>query len=117
LTKTAYCIDILNIFILIEGKQMLSTVEAAKLIGVSKSTLLRWLDEGLVDDVERDWRGWRVWRSRDVERVKAFRQAYHSEPIRRIRRRAMPRAEYAKAAAQSMASFAKGYVPRQGVRM
>ena len=36
---------------------MLSTVEAAKRIGVSKSTLLRWLDEGLVDDVERDWRG------------------------------------------------------------
>ena len=76
---------------------MLSTVEASKRIGVSKSTLLRWLDEGLVDDVERDWRGWRVWRSRDVERVKAFQKAYHSKPIRRIRRGTLSRAECAKA--------------------
>ena len=96
---------------------MLSTVEAAKRIGVSKSTLLRWLDEGLVDDVERDWRGWRVWRSGDVERVKAFQKAYHSKPIRRIRRAAPARADFAKAAAQSMRSFAKGYSLRPGVGM
>ncbi len=96
---------------------MLSTVEAAKRIGVSKSTLLRWLDEGLVEDVERDWRGWRVWRSRDVERVKAFQKAYHSKPIRRIRRSTMSSAEYAKAAAQSMRSFAKGYFLRPGAGM
>ena len=96
---------------------MLSTVEAAKRIGVSKSTLLRWLDEGLVDDVERDWRGWRMWRSRDVERVKAFQKAYHSKPIRRIRRGPLSRAEFAKAAAQSMGSFAKGNFLRPGVGM
>ena len=96
---------------------MLSTVEAAKRIGVSKSALLRWFAEGLVEDVERDWRGWRVWRSRDVERVKAFRNAYHSKPIRRIRRAALSRAEYAKAAAQSMGSFAKGNFLRPGVGM
>ena len=96
---------------------MLSTIEAAHCIGVSKSTLLRWLDEGLVDDVERDWRGWRVWRRRDIERVKAFQKAYHSKPIRRVRRSSLSRAEYAKAAAQSMRSFAKGYFPRPGVGM
>ena len=94
---------------------MLSTVEAAKRIGVSKSTLLRWLDEGLVDDVKRDWRGWRVWHNRDVERVKAFRKAYHSEPMRRVRRSSQSGADYAKAAAQSMASFARGYFLRPGV--
>ncbi len=109
--------SILNILILIEDELMLSTVEAAKRIGVSKSTLLRWLDEGLVEDVQRDWRGWRVWRSRDVDRVKAFQKAYHSKPIRRIRRSASPRAEYAKAAAQSMASFASEYLLRPGVEM
>ena len=32
---------------------MYSTVEAAKRVGVSKNTLLRWLDEGLTEDVER----------------------------------------------------------------
>ena len=94
---------------------MLSTIEAAKCIGVSKSTLLRWLDEGLVEDVERDWRGWRVWRSDDVERVRAFQEAYHSQPFRRIRRSALPRVEYAKAAAQSMGRFAQGNVLRLGV--
>jgi len=96
---------------------MLSTVEAAKCIGVSKSTLLRWLDEGLVHDVERDWRGWRIWRSQDIERVRAFRKAYHSKPIRRIRRVAISRVEYARAAAQSMGSFARGYSARTGVGM
>ena len=96
---------------------MLSTVEAAKRIGVSKSTLLRWVDEGLVDDVERDWRGWRVWRSGDIERIKAFQKAYHSKPIRRMRRVTPARAEFAKAAAQSMTGFAKGYFARPGAGM
>lgn len=96
---------------------MYSTVEAAKRVGVSKNTLLRWLDEGLIEDVERDWRGWRVWRSEDVERVKAFQKVYHSKPIRRIRRSALSRAEYAKAAAQSMRSFARGNFVRPGVGM
>ena len=96
---------------------MYTTVEVAKRLSICKSTLLRWLDEGLVDDVERDWRGWRVWNNRDVERVRAFQKAYHSKPIKRLRRSALSRAEYAKAAAQSMASFAKGYFPRPGVGM
>ena len=96
---------------------MFSTIEAANCIGVSKNTLLRWLDEGLVDDVERDWRGWRMWRRGDIDRVKAFREAYHSKPIKRVRRSSLSRAECAKAAAQSMGSFAKGYFLRPGVGM
>jgi excisionase family DNA binding protein len=94
---------------------MYTTVEVAKRLSVCKSTLLRWIHEGLMPDVGRDWRGWRVWRSRDIERVKAFQKAYHSKPIRRIRRSPVNRAECAKAAAQSMGSFAKGYIPRPGV--
>lgn len=96
---------------------MFSTIEAANCIGVSKNTLLRWLDEGLIDDVERDWRGWRVWMQQDIERIKAFKLEYHSKPIKRLRRSALSRADYAKAAAQSLGSFAKGYFPRPGVRM
>ncbi|TKJ37375.1 MAG: hypothetical protein CEE38_07680 [Planctomycetes bacterium B3_Pla] len=113
----SHYINILSISKLFEDELMLSTIEAAKRIGVSKSTLLRWLDEGLVDDVERDWRGWRMWRSRDIERIRAFQKAYHSKPIRRIRRGTLSRAEYAKAAAQSMGSFARGYSLRPGVGM
>jgi predicted site-specific integrase-resolvase len=95
---------------------MFSTVEAANCIGVSKNTLLRWLDEGLIDDVQRDWRGWRVWMQRDIERIKAFKLEYHSKPIKRLRRSSISRAEYAKAAAQSMRSFARGYFLRPGHR-
>ena len=94
---------------------MFSTIEAAHCIGISKDTLLRWLDEGLIDDVQRDWRGWRVWMQRDIERIKAFKSEYHSKPIKRLRRNSISRAEYAKVAAQSMRSFAKGYFPRPGV--
>ena len=96
---------------------MFSTIEAANCIGVSKNTLLRWLDEGLTDDVQRDWRGWRVWMQRDIERIKAFKLEYHSKPIKRVRRSSLSRAECAKAAAQSMGSFAKGYFLRPGVGM
>ena len=96
---------------------MLSTIEAANCIGVSKNTLLRWLDEGLIDDVQRDWRGWRVWMQRDVERIKAFKAEYHRKPIKRLRRSSISRAQYANAAAQSMRSFAKGYSHRPEVGM
>ena len=96
---------------------MYTTVEVAKRLGVCKSTLLRWIHEGLMPDVGRDCRGWRVWRSDDVERAKAFQKAYHSKPIRRIRRGSLSRAECANAAAQSMGSFAQGYFLRPGVGM
>ena len=96
---------------------MYTTSEVAGRVGVCKSTLLRWIHEELISDVGRDWRGWRMWLSRDIERVKAFQKAYHSKPIRRLRRNSLSRAECAKAAAQSMGSFAKGYFARPGVGM
>jgi DNA-binding transcriptional MerR regulator len=96
---------------------MHNTAEVAKRVGVCKSTLLRWIHEGLMPDVGRDWRGWRMWHSRDIERVKAFQKAYHSKPIRRLRRNSLSRAEFAKAAADSMGCFAKGYLQRPGVGM
>ena len=94
---------------------MLSTAQAAKHIGVSKNTLLRWLDEGLTEDVQRDWRGWRLWRQEDIERVKSFRQAYHSKPSGRARHRSCARVECAKSAAASMARFGRGYACRPEV--
>ena len=95
---------------------MLSTAQAAQYIGISKNTLLRWLNEGLVDDVKRDWRGWRVWHSQDVERVKAFRVEYHNRKTKRLKRRTILRTDFAKAASQSMAHFARGYSERQRIQ-
>ena len=48
-----------------------STEQAAKRIGVSRSTLLRWIREKKVVDVERrDRNGWRVFTEADIARLK-----------------------------------------------
>jgi DNA-binding transcriptional MerR regulator len=50
----------------------ISTCQAARLIGVSRNTLLRWFREGRVTDVARDRNGWRIFTPQDVERIKAY---------------------------------------------
>jgi excisionase family DNA binding protein len=47
-----------------------STVEAAKAIGISKPTLLRWIREKKIPDVKRDRNKWRVFTEADVARIK-----------------------------------------------
>lgn len=47
-----------------------STVEAAKEIGISKPTLLRWIREKKIADVKRDRNKWRVFTESDVVRIK-----------------------------------------------
>ena len=46
-----------------------NTAAAAKALGVSKSTLLRWISEKRVADVERDRNGWRVFSDKDIKRI------------------------------------------------
>ena len=46
------------------------TLEAAKVLGVSKPTLLRWIAERKVKDVARDHRRWRVFTEADIKRIK-----------------------------------------------
>lgn len=48
----------------------LTTAEAARELGVSKTTLLRWFKEEKIRDVSRDRRGWRVFNRRDVESIR-----------------------------------------------
>lgn len=56
---------------------MYSTAEVAETIGVSKNTLLRWIAEGRLRDVQRDWRNWREWTEADLERARQVRDAIH----------------------------------------
>jgi predicted site-specific integrase-resolvase len=86
---------------------MYTTVEAAKQIGVCKNSLLRWINEGFIPDVERDWRGWRTWSQEDIDRAKTFREDYHSQPIPRVRRRLVSKARYARSAAESMSRYGR----------
>lgn len=52
----------------------ISTAQAAKQIGVSKSTLLRWIWTGVVEDVEKDRRGWRRFYPADIDRLRGFNE-------------------------------------------
>lgn len=91
---------------------MYTTSQAAKRIEVCKNTLLRWIAEGLIPDVERDWRGWRVWSQEDVNRAMVFKVSYHGEPIPRAKRRPLPKVGYARSAAESMARYGRGCARR-----
>ena len=55
-------------------KRTYTTSEAARLIGISKPTLLYWFKVRRVKDVERNYNGWRVFTDEDIERLKAFRE-------------------------------------------
>lgn len=46
--------------VLIDDQTCYGMAEVCRTVGISRSTLFRWLRERIVSDVEyRDWRGWR----------------------------------------------------------
>jgi excisionase family DNA binding protein len=46
------------------------TAEVCKMVGVSRSTLLRWISSGLIrDTATRDRRGWRLFTEADIKRI------------------------------------------------
>jgi predicted site-specific integrase-resolvase len=48
-----------------------TTIEICREAGISRSTLLRWLKNGAVNNVpHRDRRGWRVFSGAEVKRIK-----------------------------------------------
>jgi len=48
----------------------LNTAAAAKELGVSRPTLLRWIREGKTADVGRDRHNWRIFTAADIRRIK-----------------------------------------------
>jgi len=57
-----------------ENGQLLTITEAARLIGVSAKTIVRWEKSGKVRRSKRDFRGWRVFDGKDLKKLKAFRE-------------------------------------------
>jgi predicted site-specific integrase-resolvase len=54
----------------INGDTYYRTAEAARMAGISRSTLLRWLDGGIIKDAcRRDRRGWRLFTSDAIKRI------------------------------------------------
>ena len=52
----------------------LTITEAARLIGVSSKTIVRWEKACKVRRSKRDFRGWRVFDGKDLKKLKAFRE-------------------------------------------
>jgi excisionase family DNA binding protein len=58
--------------IVVEGQRYYRTSEACKRAGISRATFLRWLKEGILEDVSHaDRRGWRLFTEEDLDRIKA----------------------------------------------
>jgi DNA-binding transcriptional MerR regulator len=56
----------------VTDKKIYKTREICELYDISRSTLFRWENEGLITGVERDWRGWRLYHSanlKEIERI------------------------------------------------
>ncbi len=50
----------------------LTITEAAEMVGVNPKTLTRWEATGKVKRAKRDWRGWRIYDSEDIDELVAF---------------------------------------------
>ena len=55
----------------------LSITEVAEQLGVTTKTITRWEKVGKVKPAKRDWRGWRVYSSDDLEEMKSFVQTVY----------------------------------------
>jgi len=56
--------------ITINNETYYRTSEVCQIVGISRSTLLRWLSSGILEDVSaRDRRGWRLFTETDIERI------------------------------------------------
>lgn len=48
------------------------TKEICEMYDISKATLFRWEEQGMITGVERDWRGWRTYHRdnlKEIERI------------------------------------------------
>lgn len=59
-----------------------STAELAKLIGVSKNTVLRWEEQKLISAPYRDGRGWRVWDKNHLLEILEHKKKFESHNVK-----------------------------------
>ena len=54
----------------IEGQLYYSTTETCEEVGISRATLYRWLKRGLINELRKDRRGWRLFTDVDIQELK-----------------------------------------------
>jgi DNA-binding transcriptional MerR regulator len=54
----------------LKGRKYYRTAEVCRKVGISRTTLFRWLTEGIFSEPEnRDRRGWRLFTEEEVDRM------------------------------------------------
>jgi len=53
-----------------QEKMAYKTKEICTLFDISKATLFRWEDQGLISNVGRDWRNWRLYSTQNIKEIK-----------------------------------------------
>jgi DNA-binding transcriptional MerR regulator len=52
------------------SKKGFKTVDICRMFDISKSTLFRWEKEGLISNIGRDWRNWRIYSQDNLGEIK-----------------------------------------------
>ena len=65
----------------IGGRIYHRTSEACREIGISRATLFRWLKEGVVKELHKDRRGWRIFTEEDLGKIRAEAKQIKVEKI------------------------------------
>ena len=58
-------------------EERLTITEIAKELGVTTKTITRWEKAGKVKKAKRDWRGWRIYSSADLQELKSLVEAVY----------------------------------------
>lgn len=60
-----------------KGKRF-KTQDICKLFDISKATLFRWEKEGLISNVGRDWRNWRLYSEQNMREIRKIMHTRNS---------------------------------------
>jgi excisionase family DNA binding protein len=67
--------------VIIDGEKYYRASEACTTIGISRTTLYRWLKAGILPRLYRDRRGWLLFSQEDLNKIKAEAQKINVEYI------------------------------------
>jgi DNA-binding transcriptional MerR regulator len=65
----------------INGLLLFSTTETCENVGISRATLTRWLQKGILKTIRRDRRGFKLFTEEDLQTLKAEVQKIKIEEI------------------------------------
>ncbi len=55
-----------------KSKKEYNTREICDRFDISRATLFRWEDEGLITNVGRDWRNWRLYSDKNIREIEVI---------------------------------------------